>query len=447
MQPPLANWGDDMEQLTCLLIVLLAEPGSALDKKSPLAALPSPPGPHVAQIKALKAGDWLMLGPPAPDPQWGPAPGRAYTNKMAYAPDLVGGFLFGEGVHGKHGEGKRAGHYNDDVFLYDLMAHRYICLYPGTRSADFEIRLDRHGFVADVDGQNPPIAIAVHGYECSCYVPETHEFITLLTGSPYSRKIQERLQSLVKDVSLHGRKEGGRHPFFYDTATGRWFRRKVAGKGPVTGFAHALVYIPTHKKTYLYQRGGGFWVYDNQKPSWNYLAAQGNSPTTVSGKPSNEGTLCYDSKRDRLYIFNRDQLSIPWTYDCKTNMLMDLEAKNQPYPASNSYEQGKLMLGSTSSNVHYDSVADVVVMRVRIKKGTGDPRNINGTSLGLAIFDAVKNEWHREFVPLPADLDLGGAWNSFYAPELNVHVFHISGDSRSNGRVLLYRHAVRRARR
>src|SRR5262245_51516002 len=88
-------------------------------RTGPLATLPSPPGPHVARIKAMKSGEWLMLGTPQPDPQWGAAPGRAYTNKMAYAPDLVGGFLFGEGVHGKHGEGTREGHYNDDVFFYD----------------------------------------------------------------------------------------------------------------------------------------------------------------------------------------------------------------------------------------------------------------------------------------------------------------------------------------
>lgn len=433
-----------MRPLSILLFVVLTTSSAAGEQtaqKGPLANLPSPPGPHVAKIKAMKVGDWLMLGPPQPDPHWGAAPGRAYTNKMAYAPDLIGGLLFGEGVHGKHGDGKREGHYNDDVFFYDLMGHRYICLYPGTRTADFEVEHDKQGFVADRDGQNPPIAIAVHGYECSCYDSESREFITLLTGSPYSQKIQERLRSMVKDASLHGRKAGGAHPFFYATTTGRWFRRTADGKGPVTGFAHAFVYIPTQKKTLLYQRGNGFWVYDNENPSWTYLTAKGERPATVDGKPSNEGTLCYDSKRDRLYVFNRDQLSVPWAYDCKTNTFTDLKARNQFYPASNSYEQGKRMLSSTSSNVHYDTVADVVVMRARIKKGSGDPRNIDGTSLGLAIYDPVKNEWHKDLVPLPTDIELGGSWNSFYSPELNVHVFHIAGDGRTNGRVVLYRHA------
>jgi hypothetical protein len=432
-----------MRLLLFVLAILLSSltvAGEKAAKKGPLANLPSPPGSHVAKIKAMKDGEWLMLGPPQPDPQWGSAPGRAYTSKMAYAPDLIGGFLVGEGVHGKYGDGKREGHYNDDVFFYDLMGHRYICLYPGTRTADFKVKLDPQGFVADLEGQNPPIAIAVHGYECSCYVPEKHEFITLLTGSPYSQKIQERLQSMVKDTALHSRKAGGMHPFFYDTTSGRWFRRKADGKGPVTGFADAFVYIPTQKKTFLYQRGSHFWVYDNEKPSWSFLTGKGSPPSTAEGKPAREGTLCHDSKRDRLYIFNGNQISVPWAYDCKTNTFTDLKAKNQFYPASNSYEQGKLTLGSTSSNVHYDTVADVIVMRARIKKGSGDPRNLGGTSLGLAIYDPVKNEWSKDFVPLPADFNLSGAWNSFYSPQLNVHVFHIAGDGRTNGRILVYRH-------
>jgi hypothetical protein len=429
-----------MRFLSLAIAVLLAASAAAGEKKAPLANLPSPPGPHVAKIKAMKAGDWLLLDAPAPDPQWGPAPGRAYTNKMAYAPDLIGGFLVGEGVHGKSGTGPREGYYNDDVFFYDLMAHRYICLYPGTEIADFKVKLDAQGFVADEKGHNPPIAIAVHGYECSCYDTERHEFITLLTGSPYSQKIQDRLRSMVKDTTLHGRKGGGMHPFFYDPKMDRWFRQKTEGPGPRTGFAQALVYIPTQKKTFLYQRGNSFWVYDNEKPSWTPITAKGNRPTTADGRPSREGTLCYDSKRDRLYIFNRDQLSVPWAYDCKTNTFADLQAKNQPYPAMNTYEQGKLMMGSTSSNVHYDTVADVVVMRMRIKKGSGDPRNINGTALGLGIYDPVTNEWGKKPVPFPASMELSGAWNSFYSPELNVHVYHIAGDSRTNGKILLYRH-------
>jgi hypothetical protein len=359
---------------------------------------------------------------------------------MAYAPDLVGGFLQGEGVHGAHGTGPREGRYNDDVFFYDLMAHRYVCVYPGTKTDTFEAELDDDGFVADADGEHPPIAIAAHGYECSSYNPETREFMTLLTGSPYSRKIRDRLTSLVGEHPRHSRDGGGMHPFFYNVEQGRWLRRKVAGAGPRTGLADALTYLPTQKKTVLYQRGGDFWFYDHRQPGWERVTAKGGPPTTVDGRPTHEGTLCYDSKRDRLYVFNRDQISQPWIYDCETNTFTDPNPEHQFYPATNTYEQGKASIGSTASGVPYDSVADVVVMRLTVKQGMGDPRNIPAKTLGLAVYDPADNEWNQEPVPLPDEAKVRGAWNSFYSPELNVHVYHIAGDSRTNGTVVVYRH-------
>lgn len=421
--------------------LLLAATAAAADAVSaPLANLPSAPGNHIAKIKALGDGEWLDLGEPTPDPKWGAAPGRAYTNKMAYAPDLVGGFLQGEGVHGAYGSGPRDGYYNDDVFFYDLMAHRYICLYPGTRLADLQVQRDEQGFIADKSGQNFPIAIAVHGYECLSYNPQTREFMTLQTGSPYSREIRSRLTEMVGESPLEGRKEGGKSPYFYSVESDRWFRRLVTGTGPQTHLTHALTFIPSINQTVQYQRGTDFWFYDHAKVAWEKKTATGGRPTTVDGRPSREGTLCYDSRRDRLYLFNRDCLTIPWAYDIQKNELIDLQAKNQFYPPSNSYEEGKIAIGSTASGAHYDSAADVVVMRLSIKQGTGDPRNIPATRLGLAVYDPAANAWEKDPIPLPEAAQRRGAWNSFYSPELNVHVFHIAGDSRTNGTVVVYRH-------
>lgn len=434
---PLLIW-----PLICLSLLPLpaAMAVEKLQKIAPLSGLPGPAGPHVARIKAMGDGQWLVLGEPEPDPRWGPAPGRAYTNKMAYAPNLLGAFLQGEGVHGAHGEGPRDGYFNDDVFFYDLVAHRYVCLYPGTKTSEFTVTRNEEGFIAAADGQNLPIAIAVHGYECSSYNPQTREFMTLMTGSPYSKKIQARLEKLVGKKQLDGRKGGGKHPFFYSVDSGRWLRRKVDGDGPRTGFAHALVYLPSQKKTALYQRGSDLWFYDHENPSWQHVTAKGGWPTTVRGRPSREGTLCHDTKRDRLYIFNRDQVSSPWAYDVKTNTLADLKAQNQFFPPTNSYAEGKIAIGSTASGAHYDSAADVVVMRLSIKQGEGDPRNLRAQRLGLAIYDPLSNAWSKEPVALPEEAKGRGAWNSFYSPELNVHVFHIARDSRTNGTIVLYRH-------
>lgn len=436
--------------LTGLLVLTLplALPAVGAEKpqgEAPLAGLPSAPGSHVEQIKALGDGQWLALGEPAPDLKWGPAPGRAYTNKMAYAPDLVGAFLFGEGVHGAHGTGPREGHYNDDVFFYDLMAHRYICVYPGTRTKDFEVSADRHGFLTSSDGQHLPIAIAVHGYECMEYIPRTRELMVLQTGSPYARGIKSRVQELVGDRTIHFTKEGQRHPYFYQVDTHRWQRRLTEGEGPRTRFADSLFYLPDRHQSVLYQRSGHFWFYDHNDPAWRRVAAENDPPDTVTGRSTSEGTLCYDSKRDRVYVINRQQLSIPWTYDPRSNTFADLKAKNQPYPPTNSYEVGQTAIGSTTSNAHYDTVADVVVMRLAVRQGSGEPVNIRPKTLGLLIYDPVENAWGEQPVPLPEDADIRGSWNSFYSPELNVHVFHIARDSRTNGRVYVYRH--RRAMR
>ena len=139
---------------TALGVVLAFTSAARADEpaaKAPLANLPSEAAPHIEKIKALGDGEWLNLGAPAPDPTYGPAPGRSYTNKMAYAPDLVGAFLYGEGVHGRMMTRGGKLHYNDDLFFYDLNAHRWICLHPGTDPETFTRRMDKDGFEVVTD--------------------------------------------------------------------------------------------------------------------------------------------------------------------------------------------------------------------------------------------------------------------------------------------------------
>src|SRR5262249_10955616 len=99
-----------------------------------LADCPSKPGPLIEKIKALKDGEWLKLGAPRADPKWGHARGRSWGAKMAYASDVGGAFFNGQGVHGYI---KPDGYFMDDIWFYDLYAHRWICLYPGMDTAHF----------------------------------------------------------------------------------------------------------------------------------------------------------------------------------------------------------------------------------------------------------------------------------------------------------------------
>ena len=90
--------------LTVFSLILTASFTSAQPnppgRRGPLAALPSPPGPHIAKIKALANKSWLERGPPAADPRWGRARGRSWLGKLPLTPELGGAFVFGEGVHG-----------------------------------------------------------------------------------------------------------------------------------------------------------------------------------------------------------------------------------------------------------------------------------------------------------------------------------------------------------
>ena len=72
--------------LTALSCGFAAEPVAGSKRTGPLADLPGAPGPHIEKIKALGDNEWLNLGPPAADPQWGKARGRSWSSNMPAAP-------------------------------------------------------------------------------------------------------------------------------------------------------------------------------------------------------------------------------------------------------------------------------------------------------------------------------------------------------------------------
>jgi hypothetical protein len=149
---------------------------------APLKDLPSKPGPHVEKIKSLADNTWLELGQPAADPDWGRARGRSWCAAMPVAPELRGAFLYGEGVHGY---AKPDGRYMDDLWLYDINGHRWVCCYPGADTKTLDLMIDKDGFEATRDGQRIPVAQLAHGYSMFSYdtsakrmlsMPNTHEY-------------------------------------------------------------------------------------------------------------------------------------------------------------------------------------------------------------------------------------------------------------------------------
>lgn len=123
----------------------------AQDKKGPLADLPTKPGPHIEKIKLMGDNKWLNLGSPVADPNWGKARGSSWGAKaLMLAHDKRGAFVFGEGVHGYV---KPDGHVMDDLWFYDINAHAWICLYPGTNTKTFTQRVKDKQLSLDENGQ------------------------------------------------------------------------------------------------------------------------------------------------------------------------------------------------------------------------------------------------------------------------------------------------------
>lgn len=112
---------------------------------------------------------WLNLGVPAADPKWGKARGSAWGAKaLILLPDKREAFLFGEGVHAYV---KPDGHIMDDLWFYDINAHAWSCLYPGTNTKTFnqrvkdkELKIDDDGRLIDSDKQPIPVHTLVHAW-------------------------------------------------------------------------------------------------------------------------------------------------------------------------------------------------------------------------------------------------------------------------------------------
>ncbi len=415
--------------LLALCVLLARSPVRAGEaSKGPLSALPSKPGPHVAKIKAMADNSWLDLGKPKPDPKYGPAVGRAYTNKMPYAGPLGGAFIYGEGSHGKVWTKRGGGRYfNDDLYFYNINAHAWICVHPGTDIDNVECTLDANGFEIDKSGQAVPIAAQIHGYECNAYLPDLGKFMTLGEGSyNWKRAFKERREKwLAGREEKHPARTLQKHPFFYDAKTGRW-QRKVVASGPGgVGVCNSLIHLPGLKKVALYGRKAEFWLYDYSANTWSRVTGKGPAPKT-SGY---EGVSCYDSRRGRVCAFNCGRGGEPGKfgiYDAKTNQWLASKSQVQPDTVVGG------TYSSTRASAHYDSVNDKVILLFWSGKG------------GVMVYDPEKDEWTAE--PVSTVPILKNATHSFYSPEFNAHFLFYAGDSVPNpGVIKAYRY--RNARR
>jgi hypothetical protein len=409
---------------------LLPEPASATaDAAPPLAALPSRPGGHIDKIKALGDNEWLSLGPPAPDPVCGSGRGRTWSAKMPYAPDLRGAFLFGEGVHGFV---KPDGHYMDDLWFYDLNAHRWICLYPGwnlkknlERIRSGDLAFDGHGFIVDRVGRmQPPAATMVHAYNMVEYDPNRRKFAFVgYQFSGYSGALgpakELLLQSHPQPIT-----DPGFAPWLYDVASDR-FERYPVKIWPRSHSFFVLEYVSSRRQLFWPTDDDKAWYYDIDLHQWMAQPARGPRPGGI------DHSGCYDTKRDRVYVggggYNNAKTANDnfFAFDVRTNT----------WSKPNAAGKGPIGFNSHSTIFTCDTVHELVILITNQAEYGADY-----TKWQVQIYNPDANTWLE---PEDVPPTVGGknlAPHGFHVPDLNAYILFFAQDSDDRGTIWAYRY-------
>lgn len=423
------------------LLVWLAMGGAALaddpsSQKAPLANLPSKPGPHIERIKALKDNEWLELGTPESDPQWGTARGRSWSTNQPAAPNLRGGFVFAEGVHGYT---KPDGHYMNDIWFYDIHGHRWICVYPGIevktiakRIKDRELTLNADGILVDQRGDPLP-PLLIHAYGNHSYDPVNKQFLTF--GGQFDNYFTWSDKGAFHEPyklyqELRGDKQfPGHSPFFYSAASGRFhcFPVEAGPSGKANFGADMLVYVAS-KKEFFWGGSHGVWFLDSEKRRWTNAHPTGSPPVGI------DHCAAYDPKRDRIFYHQHDGKTPEENfliYDVKENNWIKPQATGHAPRACTSYE----------SLYSYDATSDKLVVIRLFNAREGDDPHLRR---GVYAYNANTNAWDQP-LPLPENV-VKGIKNGnfgFYDPELNAYFCYFAGDSNDDGSMWVYRHKNR----
>jgi hypothetical protein len=338
---------------------------------------------------------------------------------MPLAPELRGAFLFGEGVHGF---AKPDGRYMDDLWLYDLNGHRWVCCYPGADTKSLDLKIDADGFEATADGQRLPVASQVHGYSMNAYDSDRRRLLSMPNLHDYWKKALPQREKWLKPVPKDA------SPWMFETATGKWNRLRTGTTAPPSGYGDTLVYLPDRKQAFFAHRNQEVWFYDTTKDTWKQAKPEGPPPPFGI-----DATSCYDPKRQRVYLGGGNYPTAPeeghafWCYDLKADRWLDLRPKGKPCKGSNSY-------GTLNALMAYDPANDRVLL-VLHSYHYGKPERV-----GVYVYDPEANAWDEEPPPLPEKLRNDQVKNGFYDPELNAVFIHSAGDSRDDGVFWAYRY-------
>jgi len=361
----------------------------------------------------------LELGQPAADPDWGRARGRSWCAAMPVAPELRGAFLFGEGVHGY---AKPDGRYMDDLWFYDISAHRWVCCYPGADTKTLDLVMDTQGFEATKDGERIPVAQHAHGYSMFTYDTDAKRMLSMPNTHEYWAKELPQRKKWLKPPPTDS------SPWTFDPATGKWDRRRTGAPAPKSSYGDTLIYVPSKKQAFFARRSQEVWFYDPKANMWTARRPEGPPPPFGI-----DATSCYDSKRERIYIGGGAYPVAPdsghafWVYDLKADRWVDPKPKGKPCKGSNGY-------ATLNAFMAYDPVND----KVLLVRHSNHYDKMDRT--GVYVYDPEGNAWTEEPLPLPEKLRNDKVKNGFYDAELNAVFIHSAGDSRDDGVIWVYRY-------
>jgi Galactose oxidase, central domain len=403
--------------LAALALTALA-PGALAQSR--FDRFPSAPGPQIELIRKLPEGVWLDLGPPAPDPKWGSARGRSWAASLPVADSLGLAFFIGEGQHGWVDE--KTGRYMDDFWAYDILAHRWMNISPGTDVRNPpQLILNQDGFPALANGTPVPIAILGHVYQQAAWDPDRMSLLVVETREDFYQDIMPSVYAFMQ-ANKDDLNDDNASPWIYDVKADRWRRYRTVARSPETGPGGVTIYIPSVKKAF-YWRHDEVWLYDPAAKTWQNMKPGGPKPPFGI-----DATACYDPKRDRIYLGGGDYPPAKgpnalWIYDIRTNSWIDPMPKGSP---------GGTLYGTDTSELHYDSASDTVLLFRH-----GDDAK------GIFAYSPARNEWTTVSTRLPSpfyrDYGTGGS-SGFYDPALNAHFVFLAGDSGDNGTMFVYRY-------
>ena len=392
--------------------------------KGPLANLPSAPGAHIAKIKALADNTWINLGAPQGDSKWGVARGRSWGGRaFVLAPELRGAFYYGEG---RHGFVKPDGYTMDDMWVYDINAHRWIVVYPGTHAATFtqsvkdgDLKIDQTGQLADKTGYPVPIHTLIHAWDFLTYDTSSRKF-GFVAGNGLGRYylgnealMDEGLKLL--DAQRVGKPVPPMSPWFYDTVAGRFERYPVSTPTPAVGGYANFQYVKSRKQ-YFYGGSQGVAYFDPVTRKWTTANDTGPRPVGYDHGGA------HDEKRDRIYMGvgypgDPDQKGSFYIYDLK------LETWTRP-----SWQlSAPPSVATNGSSILYDVKNDVVtVFRYGEKK--------------IYTYVPATGTWSSQAFPAAVLSAVSyPSVNAFYDPELNAYFCYLASDSDANGMMWAYR--------